>query len=722
MADDSVPLPFPNLKVPQWHYQIVNVDRLRDEATTAFWAAVEADGACQSLSLLLTAEMAPYIRSTGLKPPNAQLLAELEKKNTAELESIDTKLKDAEENLGESEISELLRQKAMYLCRIGHKELAIPALDTALEKTTGLGARIDLVLATIRMGFFSSDAQLVISNIARAADLIDSGGDWDRRNRLKVYRALHLLSIRDFKQAADLLNDSLSTFTATELMEYEEFVALAVLASALGCDRKNLKAKILSSSEVNGCISTIPSLAALTDSLYKSSYAAFFVALAEVEQQYLIPNPILAPHARYYVREMRIKAYQQLLESYRSLTLERMSRSFGVSEAFMDRDLSRFIANGRLSCTIDKVSGVITTDKLSSHTKTAIYEQFLKQGDLLLSDMHKLHRVLPDTTEEFSRAVDNPPRVVCLRQSPTCIHFTAIHPTAEAAAADRDSGLTRQWLDDYFQLGAYPDLVGLYDDWRGRDPAFFGKVDLGDRAVGIRVLRQDPWECLLAFITSTNNHIPRITSLLHKLSARFSPTLLALEDPDGSGNETVYRLFPKPHELPQDGLEAQLRELGFGYRAPFIVSTLATLRAANEDVAAELEAWRKLPEGDARAELIRLKGPSLIPVDTHIYGIAARHPLFPARLRKKTMSASLYEDIQTFLAEKWGPLGGWCQAVVFAADLRESTTQRPTPSTDKSPTPVKKPKRERLDTPTAKQPKRRDRGKENSGASEQKWG
>lgn len=95
--------------------------------------------------------------------------------------------------------------------------------------------------------------------------------------------------------------------------------------------------QILSSSEVNGCISTIPSLAALTDSLYKSSYAAFFVALAEVEQQYLIPNPILAPHARYYVREMRIKAYQQLLESYRSLTLERMSRSFGVSEAFMDR-------------------------------------------------------------------------------------------------------------------------------------------------------------------------------------------------------------------------------------------------------------------------------------------------------------------------------------------------------------------------------------------------
>lgn len=132
-------------------------------------------------------------------------------------------------------------------------------------------------------------------------------------------------------------------------------------------------------------MSSISHLTTMADSLYKSSYAAFFVALADVEQTYLVTNPILAPHARYYVREMRIKAYQQLLESYRSLTLERMSRSFGVSEAFIDRDLSRFIASGRIACTIDKVSGVITTDKLSSQNKTAIYEQFLKQGDLLLS-------------------------------------------------------------------------------------------------------------------------------------------------------------------------------------------------------------------------------------------------------------------------------------------------------------------------------------------------
>lgn len=230
---------------------------------------------------------------------------------------------------------------------------------------------------------------------------IDSGGDWDRRNRLKVYRALRHLTIREFKEAAELLIDSLSTFTATELMEYDEFVALTILAAGVGCDRKGIKdkvsmmipdseaqltkIKVLASPEVNGALPNIPSLASLTNSLYKSNYSTFFIALAEVEQQYLLTIPYLVPHARYYVREMRIKAYSQLLESYRSLTMERFCRSFGVSEQYMDKDLSRFIASGRLACTIDKVNGVITTNKLASQNKTVMYEQVLKQGDVLLS-------------------------------------------------------------------------------------------------------------------------------------------------------------------------------------------------------------------------------------------------------------------------------------------------------------------------------------------------
>lgn len=46
---------------------------------------------------------------------------------------------------------------------------------------------------------------------------------------------------------------------------------------------------------------------------------------------------MFAQHYRYYVREMRIQAYTQLLESYRSLTLQYMADAFGVTTSFVDQ-------------------------------------------------------------------------------------------------------------------------------------------------------------------------------------------------------------------------------------------------------------------------------------------------------------------------------------------------------------------------------------------------
>lgn len=62
----------------------------------------------------------------------------------------------------------------------------------------------------------------------------------------------------------------------------------------------------------------------------------FFSLLAKVEQE-MKQDWLFAPHYRYYVREMRILAYSQLLESYRSLTLGYMAEAFGVSTEFIDQ-------------------------------------------------------------------------------------------------------------------------------------------------------------------------------------------------------------------------------------------------------------------------------------------------------------------------------------------------------------------------------------------------
>ena len=63
--------------------------------------------------------MAPYLRY--IKSDRSDLITSLEAKNKAHIESIDTKIKEAEEREGDSEISELLRSKAMYYCRIGDR-------------------------------------------------------------------------------------------------------------------------------------------------------------------------------------------------------------------------------------------------------------------------------------------------------------------------------------------------------------------------------------------------------------------------------------------------------------------------------------------------------------------------------------------------------------------------------------------------------------------------
>ena len=100
----------------------------------------------------------------------------------------------------------------------------------------------------------------------------------------------------------------------------------------------------------------------------------------------------LARHAQFYIREVRIQSYSQFLESYRSVTLEAMAKTFGVSVHYLDRDLSRFIATARLNCKIDKVGGVIETNRPDA--KNSLYQDVIKQGDTLLNRIQKLSRVM----------------------------------------------------------------------------------------------------------------------------------------------------------------------------------------------------------------------------------------------------------------------------------------------------------------------------------------
>ncbi|KIM37948.1 hypothetical protein M413DRAFT_20188 [Hebeloma cylindrosporum] len=385
MADEIV-LPIPNLTIPQNLFVLSNpaLKHLHDNARKDLLEGIKAD------------QMGPYYKSvtsaSNILPLDKTLLAEMEAANEEELKKLDERLAEAEKIEGESEISDALKARANYLTRIGDKERSLQAQKLALEKTPGLGSRIDITLTIVRLGFFFSDTEIVTTNMDKAEKLIDEGGDWDRRNRLKVYNGLHLLSIRQFKRGGELLLDALSTFTATELLSYNEFVGLTVIANTLGLKRVDLKKKLINAPEVNQVLPEIPVLGDLVKNLYECHYDKFFIALATLEQTHLIPSRLLSPHARFYTRVMRILAYTQLLESYRSLTLDSLCSAFGVGRSWVDSELSRFIAAGRLHASIDKVNGIVETTRPS--LKNAQYETVVKQGDVLLNEVQRLSKVL----------------------------------------------------------------------------------------------------------------------------------------------------------------------------------------------------------------------------------------------------------------------------------------------------------------------------------------
>lgn len=78
----------------------------------------------------------------------------------------------------------------------------------------------------------------------RDASLFEEGGDWERKNRLKVYEGLYYMSTRNFKKAANLFLDSISTFTTYELFPYDTFIFYTVLTSIISLDRVSLKQKV----------------------------------------------------------------------------------------------------------------------------------------------------------------------------------------------------------------------------------------------------------------------------------------------------------------------------------------------------------------------------------------------------------------------------------------------------------------------------------------------
>ncbi|KAG8082421.1 hypothetical protein GUJ93_ZPchr0014g47324 [Zizania palustris] len=331
------------------------------------------------------------LATNGVLEVDAALLAEMRGRIEEEIRKLDEKIADAEENLGESEVREAHLAKSLYFVRVGEKEKALEQLKVTEGKTVAVGQKMDLVFHTLQIGLFYMDFDLISKSIDKAKKLFEEGGDWERKNRLKVYEGLYCMATRNFKKAASLFLDSISTFTTYELFPYDTFIFYTVLTSVISLDRVSLKQKVVDAPEILAVIGKVPHLSEFLNSLYSCQYKSFFAAFSGLTEQIKLDR-YLQPHFRYYMREVRTVVYSQFLESYKSVTMEAMAAAFGVTVDFIDLELSRFIAAGKLHCKIDKVAGVLETNRPDA--RNAFYQATIKQGDFLLNRIQKLSRVI----------------------------------------------------------------------------------------------------------------------------------------------------------------------------------------------------------------------------------------------------------------------------------------------------------------------------------------
>lgn len=103
-------------------------------------------------------------------------------------------------------------------------------------------------------------------------------------------------------------------------------------------------------------------------------------------------------------------------------------------------------------------------------------------------------------------------RILSLKQDATHLHYKTIWPEKTILHSSTAHDNTEALLRHYFNLDL--DLGSLYKQWSKADPNFRKKAPT---FTGVRILNQDAWEALIAFICSSNNNISRISQMVRHI-------------------------------------------------------------------------------------------------------------------------------------------------------------------------------------------------------------
>jgi N-glycosylase/DNA lyase len=231
------------------------------------------------------------------------------------------------------------------------------------------------------------------------------------------------------------------------------------------------------------------------------------------------------------------------------------------------------------------------------------------------------------------------------------------------------------WLRDYLQTEV--DLAAVLNTFPDDAPMRAAVA----ACRGLRVLRQDPWECLASFILSSTKQIVQIRQIISLLCERFGEPLLPgapascrrvpaqAMDAGAPGNTRhLAHMFPSPEKIAVL-TEAELRACKMGFRAPHLLAAARQIADGKFD----LSRPGRLPLAEAREELIKLRGvggkiadcvllfaygfDGAFPVDVWVER-ALRQLYFP---RRQVTAKRLHH----FAATHFGPHAGHAQQYLF---------------------------------------------------------
>lgn len=192
---------------------------------------------------------------------------------------------------------------------------------------------------------------------------------------------------------------------------------------------------------------------------------------------------------------------------------------------------------------------------------------------------------------------------------------------------------------------------------------------------GLRILRQDPWECLISYICATYKNIPAIKRVLFTLSRKFGESTVL--------DEYAFYTFPTAEKLAEASLK-ELAECGLGYRAKYIFETARKVSSGEFKIESlKTESYEK-----ARNRLLTLKGVGLkvadcvslfalekleaFPVDIWIKRVILKH--YASRFEKefigkvslkKSLTKTDYEKLSLFGRQHFGRYAGYAQEYLY---------------------------------------------------------